>query len=278
MSRNPAVIIFDTAGTELSTATDPLRVDPTGTTTQPVSATSLPLPAGAATEATLVTLLTQATGATIQAVLEAIRDTTGIKKITDALPVGSNTIGKVQLRNPGDTLDLGDATNPVRVDPTGTTSQPSVLEDSSGNEVTITEDAGIRRLEILGKVSIVGAVPPPDTNSALIAADTPLTVGNNTITFVIPDGETFHLQTVIAGNEDPTKGSVIEVFFNDGAQHLITRVYTSGQTVELGFPDVIVARDGTSLVGNGVNTIDVRRAKFSGTNIAIDAVVSGYTT
>ena len=40
-------------GTELGTNTDPVRTDPTGTTTQPVSAASLPLPAGAATEATL---------------------------------------------------------------------------------------------------------------------------------------------------------------------------------------------------------------------------------
>ena len=42
------------------TSTDPVRVDPTGTTTQPVSAASLPLPTGAATEATLALLpLTQ---------------------------------------------------------------------------------------------------------------------------------------------------------------------------------------------------------------------------
>lgn len=39
------------AGTEIATAADPLRTDPTGSTTQPVSAASLPLPAGAATSA-----------------------------------------------------------------------------------------------------------------------------------------------------------------------------------------------------------------------------------
>lgn len=37
------------AGTEIGTAASPIRVDPTGTTTQPVSAVSLPLPTGAAT-------------------------------------------------------------------------------------------------------------------------------------------------------------------------------------------------------------------------------------
>jgi len=46
---------------EAGTASDPLRVDPTGTTTQPISAVSLPLPAGAATEATLATRLAEAT-------------------------------------------------------------------------------------------------------------------------------------------------------------------------------------------------------------------------
>lgn len=46
---------------EAGTATDPLRVDPTGTTTQPISAATLPLPTGAATEATLATRLADAT-------------------------------------------------------------------------------------------------------------------------------------------------------------------------------------------------------------------------
>lgn len=40
------------------TATNPIRTDPTGTTTQPVSATSLPLPTGAAADATLAGVLT----------------------------------------------------------------------------------------------------------------------------------------------------------------------------------------------------------------------------
>lgn len=58
------------------TATDPLRVDPTGTTTQPVSAASWPLPTGAATEATLssidttldVNLSTRASEATLSSI------------------------------------------------------------------------------------------------------------------------------------------------------------------------------------------------------------------
>lgn len=41
---------------ELGTSSNPLRIDPTGTTIQPVSATSLPLPTGASTETTLSSL------------------------------------------------------------------------------------------------------------------------------------------------------------------------------------------------------------------------------
>lgn len=75
-----------------------------------------------ATEATLSSADGKLT--TIDSVLDSIKDTDGVKKITDALPSGSNLIGKVRLRNPGDTADIGDSSNPVRTDPTGTTTQP----------------------------------------------------------------------------------------------------------------------------------------------------------
>lgn len=82
MSDSPAAILHNTSSVEVGTATDPLRIDPTGATAQPVtdnggsltvdgtvsitgtvpiSAASLPLPTGAATEATLATRLTEAT-------------------------------------------------------------------------------------------------------------------------------------------------------------------------------------------------------------------------
>jgi hypothetical protein len=53
MAKNPAAIIYGSDGLggyeEKGTATQPFRTDPTGSTTQPISATELPLPAGAAT-------------------------------------------------------------------------------------------------------------------------------------------------------------------------------------------------------------------------------------
>ena len=215
-----------------------------------------------ASEATLATRATEATLATraSEATLASIKDTDGIKKITDELPAGTQEIGKVAQGVKG----------------LGSNGWPVVLYDAAGVAVTITDDAGVNRLEISGKVQTVGAIPPPATTAVVISADTPLTVGSADTAYLIPTGETFHLQQITCGNEDPTKGAVTTVIFDDGAEHVIERVYTAGFTVQAGFADVVVARDGTPLLGNGTNTIIVRRDKYSGTNIAIDAEVRGY--
>jgi hypothetical protein len=55
------VQLHNSAGNPFGTNTNPLRVDPTGTTTQPVSAASLPLPTGAATSALQTTINTAQT-------------------------------------------------------------------------------------------------------------------------------------------------------------------------------------------------------------------------
>ncbi len=84
---------------------------------------------GAATDAKLDASVGQpvdaeATGnGSVIAILKRIR-TLLSGTLVVGLNAGSNVVGKVQLRNPGDTADLGDASNPVRVDPTGTTTQP----------------------------------------------------------------------------------------------------------------------------------------------------------
>jgi hypothetical protein len=74
-------ILYELAGNEsvLTTLAQILQNQQTGT--QNVSVDSLPLPHGAATEATLA----------------ALKDVDGIKKIVDALPAGTNRIGKVYL-------------------------------------------------------------------------------------------------------------------------------------------------------------------------------------
>lgn len=66
------VTLYDNAGNRLGTSGTPVRTDPTGTTVQPVSAASLPLPAGAATETTLA-----AANTVLGATADAASSTTG---------------------------------------------------------------------------------------------------------------------------------------------------------------------------------------------------------
>jgi hypothetical protein len=89
MAKNPAALLIDEAGDPVGTAAAPLRIDTTGDTTQPISATALPLPTGASTETTLA----------------AIKNTDGVKKIVDALPIGDNRIGRIKVTD--DTNVLG---------------------------------------------------------------------------------------------------------------------------------------------------------------------------
>lgn len=49
MSDGSAAVLVNSGGTEVGTAGNPLRTEPAGSTAQPVTATSLPLPTGAAT-------------------------------------------------------------------------------------------------------------------------------------------------------------------------------------------------------------------------------------
>lgn len=162
-----------------------IRTNPTGTTTQPVSdaggsltidATSLPLPTGAATEATLATLSTasnqtngtqkaivrggakgsttaadvtsSAEGADHQALDVQIyhsgtaKDPTQIRALTssDVIDVSDRVarkVGQAFLRNPGDSANMGDATTPVRVDPTGTTTQPISAQSEHTTNATL---------------------------------------------------------------------------------------------------------------------------------------------
>jgi hypothetical protein len=158
-------------------------------------------------------------------------------------------------------------------------SGPVSLADADGNDISSQLDVGVRRIEMAGKVTVIGAQPPPSTTPFAIFADTPLVVGNADTVYVIPDGTVAHIQQLSAGNEDPTKGAVIEVIYNDaGTERLVARIYTAGQTELFSFADISASRDGTSMTGNagGTKTIILRRTKFAGSDIAIDAVIRGY--
>lgn len=156
------------AGTEIATAAAPLRTDPTGATTQPVSDAG-----GSLTIDGTVTIVDGGGSITID----------GSVTIGTALPAGSNNIGDVDVvslpagsiaATTAKTFDLdsgagtdtvaafgialpasggavvgGTATDPLRTDPTGTTTQP--ISDAGGS---LTVDDGGGSLTIDGTVTI----------------------------------------------------------------------------------------------------------------------------
>jgi hypothetical protein len=155
------------------------------------------------------------------------------------------------------------------------------LEDgSSGIE---DDNAGARvvngRLQIAGHVVVAPSTPPAGSTPVTIAADTPLDVnGTDDTAYTITNGKTFYLQQLIAGAEDSpvAAGSAVEVFFDDGAEHIVSRIYVAGFTNIVSYPDIDEARDGTTMTGNGTNQIIVRRRRLSNQTLEIEGVVLGY--
>lgn len=88
-----------------------------------------------ATEATLLAADGRLT--TIDAVLDSIKDTDGIKKITDQLPAGTNEIGKVAQGTKA----------------AGSGAWPQALYDASGNAVGVVLDGTVYRLQADSKVA-----------------------------------------------------------------------------------------------------------------------------
>lgn len=294
MSRSPAVILYDASGNPLAVA-DGVTI-PAGTkglliagsdgvnarfakvtaagrvvtdgseVTQPISASTLPLPTGAATEVTLA----------------SIKDSDGIKKITDALPAGTNRIGAVRLLSQGDVaLDVV----PNTTLPANTRGLVISGSDTTGKaqfaQVDVDAVDGVRRLQITGKVTTSYPTAPPSTTPVTIDASTPLSITTTSTTeYTISNGKTFVIQQVSTGAEgDPTeKGSKIEIIYYDGTtEHLIERIYITGFTQFGVYPDTRTARDGTVMAGDGsTKKIRVKRYRLSGSAQEVDAVVRGY--
>ncbi len=148
---NPLPVELSDGANVLGTSTHPVRTDPTGTTAQPVTATSLPLPTGAAQDATL----------TSGSVLVQVQDGAG------------HTIGTTA--------------HPVKTDPTGTTTQPVSalslpLPTGAAQDTTITA-----RLNTLGQKASSGSAPVviASDQSAVPVSGT-VTVQSDTVNGVIP--------------------------------------------------------------------------------------------
>lgn len=113
-----------------------------------------------ATETTLLTRATQTTAAAIQTVLEAIRDTAGVKKIVDALPIGDNIIGRAKITDGTNTVGVLDdsGTYRLRVD--------AKIAAGNANLQKVYLVDGVNEIEL---AAVPDAVIPANTRSLLAA-------------------------------------------------------------------------------------------------------------
>jgi hypothetical protein len=201
-ARAIVVALSDAISAILGTSAAPLRTDPTGTTTQPISAASLPLPAGAVADATITarlsTLGQKASAASAPVVIASDQSpvpVTGTMTVdlggTDGLALDATLTGgtaKVQVTDGSTTL--GVALHPLRTDPTGTTTQPVSaaalpLPAGAATETTLgtrLADATLTaRLGTLGQKTSAGSAPvvlaSDQSTVPISAASLPLPAG-----------------------------------------------------------------------------------------------------
>ncbi len=277
---------------DLGDLSNPVRIDPTGDTTQPISAASLPLPDGAATETTLSSFKTSfdnrdlATELTVSGINSTVNsiDTRGQDSMSNSLPVvianDQSDIDIVAKDINGQQVHIPIGNTVSGVDQHGVVFfGRSELDKAEVPTVARDQQDGKFRLSIEGKVTTSLPSPPQDATQVTIAADDPLEVqGSEDTEYIIPNGTTFHIQQVIAGAQgDPNEtGSKIEIIYNDGVENLIERLYVVGFTEFGNYPDTSTTRNGKKLEGNGTNKIVIRRDRIGGNALEVDAVVRGY--
>lgn len=89
--------------------------------------------------------------------IASIKNTDGIKKITDQLPAGTNNIGDVDIASalPAGSNEIGKVAQGTKA--AGSGAWPEVLYDASGNAVGVIDDSGTYRLQVQAKIAAGGA-------------------------------------------------------------------------------------------------------------------------
>jgi len=169
-----------------------------------------------ATEATLLAADGRLT--TIDSVLDSIKDTDGIKKITDQLPAGTNEIGKV-----------AQGTKAVAAD-----AWPQYVVDSSGNIVGVVLDGSVYRLQTDAKIA-KGA-------SSLVhldVIDTSSGKGRLQATLLTPAGDPVSFPSVSESikNEFVMNGSSSDLLV-DGSTTPVVFEYTSDASHDIALQEI----------------------------------------
>lgn len=159
-------------GTILGIATSPVRVDPTGTTIQPVSAASLPLPTGASTEATL-------------ALIKAKTDNLDVLLSTRTKPADSQHVtvdnGSIAVTGPLTDAQLRASAVPVSgtvavsnmipAVETGLAKDATLVTIDTDLKATQPRDVTDRAARLLGHVTVDSAPTTPVTVASGAAVD-----------------------------------------------------------------------------------------------------------
>ncbi|HLW77178.1 MAG TPA: hypothetical protein VKS01_09330, partial [Bryobacteraceae bacterium] len=138
-NRGLHINLRNAAGAEIGTSGAPLRIDPVGTTAQPVSGT-----------------VTATLSATTNAGATAITANYNTSGSQNAVMIG------LALPANGGAVAGGTATNPIRIDPTGTTDQPINVDKVGGNAVSTVAN-GVQKVALgdSGGSSITTGNPLP---------------------------------------------------------------------------------------------------------------------
>jgi len=203
-----------------------------------------------------------------------------------ALPVGTRGFVGVAIDGGGlarfvasDTVGRQIAVG-AAADGTSLAGNPVLIAGSDGTNVRTLQVDNNKNL----RVAATRPIPPVGSTAVVIAqAEANLSISGSSpvnTEYIIPTAQTFYLQTLSGGAAgDPSEsGSRIDVIYYDGAtEHVVTRLYVSGQTTTVVFPDSSQARDGTAMTGNGsTKKIILRRIRLSQASQEVDGEVRGY--
>ena len=257
------VNLRNNSGTEIGTASTPIRTDPTGSTTQPISAASLPLPTGAATAANQDGIIRDGTGDTVQANVSSGRlhvDGSGVTQpvsgtvtVTDGagalnVIVDSGTLAATQ----SGTWNITNISGTVSL-PTGAATaanQDGIIRDGTGDTTQANVSSG--RLHVDGS----GVTQP-------VSGTVTVTDGAGALNVIVDSGTVSATQsgtwTVQPGNTANTTPWLMRP--SDGTNNV--NIKAASTAAAASDPSLVVAISPNSPIPTGSNVIGALTANQS---------------
>jgi hypothetical protein len=306
---NGGSITIDDGGTSL-TVDGPLTDAELRASAVPISVASLPLPAGAATEATLtliktktdnldIALSTRATEATALTLLTEAEFEARVGEV-QASPTANTILGRLKALYDAIIARLGtlgqktmSASTPVVI----ASDQSAVnmqLTDSSGTKLGVDDavtipagtdgilamgtdyDGIARRMRTTadGRLVVNSAVSAPPNNTAVSNGYSGNVSTETNNFYTIPNGEQLKIQRFAGGGEASTGGSKIELWWAPNGNTTDIELIRVGYVASNNF-EFTLDWDAPAL-GNGTRAIMVRRERFDGGAIELAGFWDGY--